>query len=145
MFFRKRFLRKSDGDLIINSIKNAENMTSGEIRVHVQKRLKGALMEETAKTFHLLKMDQTADRNGVLIFIVPSKKLFYILGDKGINEKVPENFWDEIKIDLALHFKANKITEGLCRNIEKIGEKLKEHFPFQHDDENELPDTISFA
>mgnify|MGYP001090511091 CR=1 FL=1 len=145
MLFRKRFLRKLDEEQIINSIKKAENMTSGEIRVHVQYKLKGELMAETARVFHELEMDQTENRNGVLILIVPSKKVFSILGDKGINDKVPDNFWEDIKKDLELHFKANKISEGLSKNIEKIGEKLKEHFPFQQNDENELPDSISFA
>lgn len=145
MFFTSTFLRKREGDHIIESIRKAESNTSGEIRVHFQKRFKGDLWGEAASTFRYLKMDQTAQRNGVLIYIVPKKKIFCIMGDTGINAVVPENFWEEIKDDLSLHFKNDNMAEGLCANIERIGVKLKEHFPIQSDDKNELPDTISYG
>lgn len=145
MFFQKKFLTKEAGDLIIKSIKNAENKTSGEIRVHFQRKLKGEIMEDAVITFHKLKMDETDARNGVLIFIVPGKKKFCILGDSGIDAVVPENFWEAIKDRLSEQFKANKIAEGLCECIDTIGEKLKTHFPIQSDDKNELPDTISYG
>lgn len=145
MFFTRKFLKKSEGESIIESIKAAEAKTSGEIRVHFQKKIKGDFMEEAVKMFKNLEMDLTEQRNGVLIFIVPSKKQFCILGDDGINKKVPDNFWEEIKDDLQLHFQSNKMAEGLCKNIERIGEKLKSHFPIEEDDQNELPDTISYA
>jgi len=145
MFFTKQFLNKEDGNKIINSIKLAEQNTSGEIRVHFQRKFKGDILEVAVATFKKLKMDETELNNGVLLFIVPRRKEFCILGDKGINKIVPENFWEDIKDDLSDHFKANKMAEGICRNIEKIGEKLKSHFPIQEDDVNELPDTISYG
>lgn len=145
MFFTTKFFKKSEGESIVQSIRSAEARTSGEIRVHIQKKIKGELLEEAVSVFKYLKMDDTELRNGVLIFIVPSKKRFCIIGDEGINEIVPENFWEEIKNDLRLHFQSNKIAEGLCKNIERIGEKLKSHFPIEEDDQNELPDTISYA
>ena len=145
MFFPRRFLKKEDGNKIIQSIRNAEELTSGEIRVHFQRKLKGDLFDQAYHTFKELKMENTEARNGVLIFIVPSKRTFAILGDSGIDAVVPENFWEEIKDDLSYHFKQKKMTDGLCRNIEKIGEKLKTHFPIQEDDKNELPDEISIS
>ena len=145
MFFTKKFFKKSEGERIVQSIMAAEARTSGEIRVHIQKKIKGELMEEAIKVFKHLKMDETELRNSVLIFIVPSKKSFCIIGDEGIDNIVPENFWEDIKEDLRMHFQSNKITEGLCKNIERIGEKLKSHFPIEEDDKNELPDTISYA
>ena len=109
-----------------------------------QEKIRGPVLDAALKTFKTLKLDQTASKNGVLIFIVPSSRQFAILGDKGINDIVPENFWDDIILDLQTYFKADKMVEGLCLNIEKIGEKLKTHFPYQSNDQNELPDEISF-
>lgn len=145
MFFPRKFLKKTDGDQVIESIKSAEAQTSGEIRVHFHKKLKADLMDEAVRVFHKLKMDETDARNGVLLFIVPSKKQFCILGDEGINAIVPDNFWNEIKDSLQVHFKSGNMAEGICENILRIGEKLKTHFPIQTDDKNELPDTISFG
>ena len=145
MFGPSKFLSRSDEEQIIRSIREAEKATSGEIRVHLQKKLKGNLMDEAARVFHELEMDQTEARNGVLIFIVPSIKQFCILGDTGIDAVVPENFWDEIKDNLSMHFRENRMAQGLTENIERLGQKLKTHFPIQPSDENELPDTISYA
>lgn len=145
MFFPRKFLRKKDGDLIIESIKKAESKTSGEIRVHFHRKLKDDIMDEAAKVFHKLNMNETEADNGVLIFIVPSKKQFCILGDKGIDAAVPDNFWEDIKNRLSEQFKANNIAGGLCECIDSVGDKLKTHFPIQSDDKNELPDTISFG
>lgn len=145
MFFPRKFLTKKDGDLIIKSIKNAELKTSGEIRVHFQRRLKGDLMDEATRIFYKLKMNETVARNGVLIFIAPAKKKFYILGDSGIDAAVPDDFWEEMKNRLSEQLQANNIADGICECVDTIGEKLKTHFPIQSDDKNELPDTISFG
>jgi len=145
MFKSNRFLSREQEEEIIKSIRSAEEKTSGEIRVHIQKKLKGPLMDHAAKVFRELKMDQTDARNGVLIFIVPSSRQFCLLGDSGIDRVVPENFWEDIKDDLSLHFRENRMAEGLIVNIRRIGEKLKAHFPIKTDDKNELPDTISFS
>jgi uncharacterized membrane protein len=145
MFFQKDFLKKEEGERIIESIRKAENRTSGEIRVHFQRKLKEEIMEEAVNTFHSLKMNETAARNGVLLFIVPTKKQFCILGDSGINAVVPDNFWEDIKDDLSNEFKAGRMADGICRCVEAVGEKLQTHFPIQSDDENELPDTISYG
>ncbi|NOX87435.1 MAG: TPM domain-containing protein, partial [Calditrichaeota bacterium] len=97
------------------------------------------------KVFQKLKMHKTALRNGTLIYLALNNKKFAIFGDKGINEKVPENFWEDVKDVMAEHFKQNKFTEGLVAGIGMIGNKLKEFFPYQSDDVNELPDDISIG
>ena len=145
MFFPKRFLKHEEGNRIIESIRNAENQTSGEIRVHFQRRLRGKIEDEALKTFHDLKMHETEARNGVLLFIAPRLKQFFILGDTGIDAVVPDNFWEDIKDNLGRQFKAGQMADGICECIESVGEKLKTHFPIQSDDENELPDTISYG
>jgi uncharacterized membrane protein len=91
----------------------------------------------------LLKMDATKLKNSVLFYIATESKKFAILGDEGINTKVSENFWDEEKQLLLFHFSKREYTLGLTQAITKVGEKLKEFFPYQSDDANELSDEIS--
>ena len=90
-------------------------------------------------------MNKTHLRNGVLFYLAVSDQKFAILGDKGINEKVPADFWNNIKETMLSHFKQKQFTEGLSKGIELAGEKLKTHFPLQSDDKNELSDEMSFG
>lgn len=145
VFFPRKFLKKKEGDMILDCIREAESKTSGEIRVHFQKKIKGDVLDEAVKKFFELKMDETKDRNGVLIYIVPKKRLFAIIGDEGIDKVVPDDFWDEAKELLQKYFKEGKWAEGICKAIKLTGEKLKKYFPVQEDDINELPDEISYS
>lgn len=130
---------------ITNAIRVAETNTSGEIRVHIEKQCKGDVLDRAAYLFEKLEMHRTQLRNGVLFYLAIEDHKFAILGDAGINQKVPENFWEEIKIDMASKFRDGKFTDGLSVGIKKAGEQLKQHFPYQNDDINELSDEISFG
>ena len=145
VFFPRKFLTKKEGDEVINCIKLAEKMTSGEIRVHFQKKIKGNVEDAAVNTFLRLKMDETEDRNGILFFIVPKKRVFAVIGDKGIDEVVPQDFWNEVKDLLEINFKEGKWKDGLCKAIAKTGKKLKKYFPIKENDKNELPDEISYS
>jgi uncharacterized membrane protein len=145
IFFPRKFFSKEDDNRIIQSIKIAEKETSGEIRVHFQRKMKGNLMDAAVNTFYELKMDETNEKNGVLFYFVPKKKKFAVIGDQGINEKVPDNFWEEVKYIIEEGFKKKKKVDGICEAIELAGFKLKEFFPYKdHYDLNELPDEISY-
>jgi uncharacterized membrane protein len=135
----------SDKDLIVSAIKSAEKETSGEIQVHIDNHCKEDVLDRAAHMFKTLKMHQTQERNGVLFYMAIKDKKFAILGDAGINLKVADNFWDNIKEEMASLFKTGKIAEGLSKGIEMAGLQLAQHFPYQSDDENELSDEISFG
>jgi len=140
---QKEFLAKLDQDRIVAAIQNAERATSGEIRIHVQpKALGGDIRAVAERTFERLGMTKTALRNGVLLFIATEEQRFVILGDKGIDEKVPAGFWDEIAAKLTIRFKNGEFTEGIVEAIEAAGAHLGQYFPRAGDDVNELPDTI---
>ncbi|NOZ45226.1 MAG: TPM domain-containing protein [Chlorobi bacterium] len=141
----KNFFTKEQKEQITNAIKKAELNTSGEIRVHIENSFKGNVLDRATDIFKMLKMHKTELRNGVLFYLAIKNKEFAILGDGGINAKVPENFWDAIKAKMVENFKENKFTEGLSEGILMAGEQLKTHFPHQKDDVNELPDDISFG
>ena len=131
--------------LITNAIKAAEKNTSGELRVHIEAKCKADPLDRAAYIFEKLKMHKTELRNGVLFYLAIDDKKFAILGDAGINSKVPANFWEEVKQIAFSHFKDGQIAEGLEKSILKAGEQLKAHFPYQKDDVNELDDEISFG
>lgn len=130
---------------IANAIRVAEMNTSGEIRVHVEKYCKGDVLDQAAYIFGKLEMHKTSLRNGVLFYLATEDHKFAILGDAGINQKVPKDFWNKTNDAVLAKFKDGKLAEGLTTGILLAGEQLKEHFPYLADDKNELSNEISFG
>ena len=145
MGIAEKFLSKEDQELVVKAIGEAEKNTSGEIRLHIEDKCKEDLMDHAAFVFEKLEMHQTELRNGVLFYVSIQPHGFAILGDTGINQKVADNFWDEIKEHVISNFKEGNYAKGLSDGIIMSGEQLKKHFPFQTDDVNELSDDISFG
>ncbi len=137
------FLTAPQEQQIIEAIKTAEKNTSGEIRVHIEKSTKKPPMERALEVFYFLKMDTTKLRNGVLLYIAVESKTLAILGDEGINKSVPENFWESEKELILSYFSKGEFTEGIELAILEVGKKLKEFFPYQSNDTNELSNEIS--
>ena len=130
---------------ITNAIRVAETNTSGEIRVHIENHCSGDVLDRAAYIFGKLEMQKTELRNGVLFYLAVKDHKFAILGDGGINAKVEEDFWESTKDLVIGKLKDGLYAEALADGIIKAGEKLKEHFPYQSDDVNELSDEISFG
>lgn len=140
-----KYLTEKDKLEITNAIRVAETNTSGEIRVHLEKNCVGEVLDRAAYLFEKLEMHKTELRNGVLFYMAIDDKKFAILGDAGINQKVPDDFWESTKDVVIEKLKEGKIAKGLASGIIKAGEQLKAHFPYQEDDVNELSDEISFG
>ncbi len=140
----QKYFSEGDKLQITNAIRVAETNTSGEIRVHIEQHCKGNVLDRAAYVFEKLEMHKTKLRNGVLFYVAVDDRKFAILGDAGINMKVPENFWEEITSGVISKFKEKLFAEGIADGIIKAGEQLKQHFPYQSDDVNELSDEISF-
>ena len=138
------FFTKEQQSIILAAVKEAENQTSGEIRVHIETSCDEDVLDRTAWVFKKLGMHKTAERNGVLFYLAVKDRKFAVIGDAGINSKVPAGFWDDVKELLLKRFRDGKFTEGLSEGIIMAGEHLKKHFPHKKDDVNELPDEISF-
>ncbi|WP_430816465.1 TPM domain-containing protein [Carboxylicivirga sp. RSCT41] len=141
----KDFFTEEQRMQIVNAIKDAELNTSGEIRVHLDKFCKEDVLDRAAYWFEKLQMHKTEQRNGVLFYLAYEDRKFAVLGDAGINQKVPENFWDSIKDQMLANFKEGLFADGLANAIIESGKQLKQHFPYQTDDVNELSDDISFG
>jgi uncharacterized membrane protein len=138
------FFTKEQQDQIRAAIKEAEEATSGEIRVHIETSVAGNVLDRAAWIFKRIGMHNTAERNGVLYYLSVTNRKFAVIGDEGINARVKAGFWDEVKVLLEEHFNDGKFTEGLVKGILLTGLQLKEHFPHRKNDINELPDDISF-
>ena len=129
---------------IAAAITAAERHTTGEICVHVTPRCRGNVMKRAARTFDRLHLYSTKRRNAVLIFIAYQDRKLAILGDAGINNVIPEGFWDNEVEELARFLKAGRPVDGLCEVIAHMGDRLSQYFPGERDDENELSNEVSF-
>ena len=137
------FLTKEEERDIVEAIRMAEKETSGEIRDHIEKTTSIDAFDRAMEVFHLLEMDKTELKNGVLIYVAVKDKTFVICGDQGINKVVSNDFWDSTKEIMVSHFKKGDFKQGLIEGISKAGNKLKLYFPYQQGDTNELSNEIS--
>ncbi|NQX86212.1 MAG: TPM domain-containing protein [Flavobacteriaceae bacterium] len=137
------FLTQAEEQDIIEAIRSAEQHTSGEIRVHIERHTNLSIELRAMELFHFLKMDNTKLQNAVLIYVAIDDKNFYIYGDKGINDVVPINFWNTTKDTIQNYFIKGQFKTGLVEGVLKAGKALHKHFPKQHDDIDELPNNIS--
>ena len=96
-------MKSIDSSKIAGAIRDAELLTSGEIRVYIAKHCKEDALEKASRVFQKLKMQNTALRNAVLILICPTDHKAAILGDKGINEIIDDGFWDKTLNELIAY------------------------------------------
>lgn len=137
-------ISESDKKAIQEAICKAEELTSGEIRVHIDKSCRGEPLKRAIEVFNKLKMHATKERNGVLIYLSFNDRKLAILGDEGIDKKVANDFWDSTKEQLILDFKNQQFIPGIIKSINEVGIRLKEYFPYQADDIDELSNEITF-
>lgn len=137
------FLTAEEEQEIVRAILEAEKNTSGEIRVHLEAHSKLDHMERAKEVFKLLKMDNTKQGNGVLIYVAVNDRKFAICGDQGINKVVPSDFWNSTKNIIGDEFKAGHFKDGIIKGILHSSEVLKHHFPWDNNDTNELSNEVS--
>lgn len=143
---RRKLLRIIDQEKIKQAIRKAEQRTSGEICVSVAPTFWGSVEKAAEKAFLRMGMTATKERNAVLFFVVPARRKFVVLGDRGIHEKVGEEFWDRIAAVLSERFRDADFTGGLVAGIAEVGEQLAAHFPCDATrDRDELPNEIDFG
>jgi len=139
------FFNAEEQQRIVNAIAEAEMHTSGELRVFIEANCPGDVMERARAVFDELELYRTTQRHGVLLYLAHEDHKFAILGDKGINEKVPPGFWETTKEHLREHFRKGEFVEGFVEGIREAGEQLRRHFPRGDSNENELPNEIVFG
>ena len=135
-------LRREDEDRVVAAIEEAETRCSAELRIHLQRTCKGSALDEAASWFEDLGMDQTKDRNGVLIFVAWKSRTFAVVGDEGISEETGARLWPGVTEILSTAFAEEAYAEGLCNAVTHLGAGLAAVFPPSTDDVNSLPDDI---
>jgi uncharacterized membrane protein len=138
-----KFLSDEESARVVEAIRDAERLTSGEIRVHLASRVRGDVYREAVRFFNKLGMSRTVRRNGCLILVDVGGKRVTVIGDRGINERVPEGFWNEVVDELIAAFTRQDYSNGLVNAVGRIGKKLQKYFPYEHGDLNELSDELS--
>lgn len=146
-FKKKSFLSDDDNKRIIEAIKSSEQLTSGEIRVYIESRNPLVnTIERASHIFFKMNMQQTKQRNAVLLYLAVKDKEVALFGDEGIHQQVGTEFWNHQVSQMISHFKENNLTDGILKCIAEVGNALIEKFPYNaSDDKNELPDDIIFG
>ena len=140
---KQEFLSKEDEEGIVAAIQTAELNTSGEIRIHIEATSEKEPYDRALEVFEELEIQNTQQRNGVLLYIAVNDHQFAICGDEGIDKVVANDFWDCTRDIMAAHFKKGEFKEGIVAGVLNAGEQLKRFFPYQTDDTNELSNEIS--
>jgi len=144
---KKPLFTEAENEQIVNAIQEAERQTSGEIRIFIESRCKYVdALDRATEIFNNLQMGKTELRNGVLFYLAVKDKQLAIFADKGIHEAAGNNYWQNAVKDIISVFTKDSLIAGITTSIYKIGQALKEHFPYDKDvDKNELPDEIVFG
>ncbi|TAH02211.1 MAG: TPM domain-containing protein [Sphingobacteriales bacterium] len=143
---KENFLTTAETQRVVAAIKAAEKRTSGEIRVFIESRCRYVKAIDRAKeVFFQLEMDETEQRNATLLYIATKDKQLAVFGDEGIYQKTGASFWNNEVALMLTAFKKEQFADGIAGCVTDIGEALHQHFPYDSDDKNELPDDIIFG
>ncbi len=141
------FFTAEEQEKIVEAIRQAETSTSGEIRIYIESKNPLVDTVERAKEiFYNLEMDNTAHRNGVLLYMATKHQELALFGDEGIHQKVGTEFWNTAVQEMLAGIDAKEMSYAIEKCIKTIGDTLKEKFPYDAaTDKNELPDDIVFG
>jgi uncharacterized membrane protein len=143
---KRQFFNASEQELMVKAIQEAEKHTSGEVRVFVEGRCEYVdPVDRAQELFFSLKMENTRDRNAVLFYIAIDDHQLALFADEGIYQRLGADFWNREVQAIIKQFTKNDIVGGICTCINDIGQALKEQFPYEKEDKNELPDEIIFG
>ena len=141
------YFTETEKDAILKAIKQAEQRTSGEVRVFIENRCKYVdPLDRAAEIFFGLKMDATDDHNAVLVYLAMKDRQFAVFADKGIYTALGPDYWNREAGLMLQAFRKESYADGLVKVISDVGEALHRNFPYDHNgDKNELPDNIVFG
>jgi len=143
---KRQFFTAEQQHELVDAIKEAESHTSGEVRVFIESKCSYVDPVDRAKEiFFNLKMDKTEDRNAVLLYLAMDDHQLALFADEGIYQRLGADYWKKEAKKILSAFTKNDYTGGICEVVGDIGQALKEQFPYEKDDKNELPDEIIFG
>jgi uncharacterized membrane protein len=125
----KTFAKHVQHDAIVAAIREAEQKTSGEIRVSISPKHVDDAVTAAQAEFLRLGMNKSPERNGVLIFVAPRAHKFAVIGDEAVHAKCGDEFWQQLAEAMAGYFRKSEFTPGILHGVQKAGELLAAHFP----------------
>jgi len=134
--------RRKDLDLarVREAVEAAERRTSAEIVVAIAPFFLGRVWSAARRAFARLGVARTRARNGVLVFVAPSRRQVVVLADEGALARVDASVWSDAAARIANAFALGRGTSGLVDGIEWLSRALSGPFPHERADVNELPD-----
>ncbi len=146
----RRFLTPADLEALARAIAEAERHTSGEIRIHLERRLPPAPADDPVQArardvFHRLGLGRTRERNAVLIYLALEDRQLAVVGDQGVHARLGDAYWQRVRDLMVERLRQGRVREALVTAVETVGGALREHFPRRPDDQNELPDRVSLG
>ncbi len=142
----------SDADLeaIAAAVAAAEGETSGEIRVHLERRLPGSgpggdALARATEIFTRLGMHTTDEHNGVLIYLAVDDHKLAIAGDAGVHARVGDEYWQRIRDAMVERLRRGEARDAVVHAVSEVGQVLRRFFPRRPDDRNELSDRVSLS
>lgn len=105
-------------------------------------RIDEEVREAATAAFFTEGLYRTRAENGIILFISVFERRVWVLGDRGINEKIPHESWQDIVDQVTSGVKSGRPCEAICAAIEAIGDILEEHFPIESGDKDELHNLI---
>lgn len=144
---KKEFFTAEERHHIVEAVREAEQQTSGEIRVFVESHCRYMdAIDRAAEIFFSLEMQKTEQRNAVLVYVALKDRQLAVFGDEGIHQKVGDQYWKDKVKNMIRSFDRNNYAEGIRHCVLDVGEALRNHFPYNKEiDKNELPDDIVFG
>ncbi|SUT92995.1 TPM domain-containing protein [Actinobacillus lignieresii] len=133
-----------DTQRIEQAISHLEQQTSAELRVVVERKAKGKAdaITRANQLFDELKMRETEERNGVLIYLSFKPHNLAIVGDKAIHEKVGQVFWQSVYDAMKQQCRQADYTQAICEGIKQVEAQLATYFPRRDNDMNELSNEV---
>ncbi len=101
-----------------------------------------AVRERTIRAFYEKGLYRTRDETGILVFLSLLERRVWILGDRGINEKIPEGFWEERAMEITAGIRSGARGSAVADAVLRCRDELAKFFPKKPGDTNELPDDV---
>lgn len=165
-FFRHSLLDASDTQQALGPdalerlgrlVAASEARHSGEIRIFVEASLPNSYLwrhllhrlpmatltrQRALMMFSKLGVWDTADNNGVLIYLLLAEHQIELVADRGVNAVVGASEWADMVRRMGTAFAAGRFEEGLAQAVDEVTAPLERHFPVRPgaDNRNELPD-----
>jgi len=119
----------------------------GEIVVSIAPFFFGSVERLARRAFERLGVANTREGNGVLLFVVPSRRRLVVLADEGAHARAGQEAWDRAASAVSARFARGEFDQGLSEGVRLIGAALARHFPPDPEarGRDELPNTIDFG